>query len=809
MKFHTLLITVLLNTTIMSQQININIIPTPQIIISPEIEKHFAIDNFEIMRINNLSNSKIKVSVDFLESELKNILGNVSEKSDSKNTTQIKLEPVESFSPEEQIPENFKDEAYILDIEEYSVNVKAINSKGIYYGVQSLLQLVESNKGYLPLCRITDYPNMKIRGISDDFSRGQVSTIDNFKRIIDFIAQYKMNTYMPYMEDVIQFDNYPEIGVGRGALSKEEIRTIVEYADERFIEVIPVFQTLGHYENILSQPEFIQYADFPGGASLDITNEETYVFLESLMSEVFELFPSKYFHIGADESYDIGLGNSRKLLEQSDLATVHANHYKRVYDICKKNNKEVLMYGDIILSHPEILEKIPNDITIVDWHYYPKFNYPSTKIFDEAGFNYITSPTVWNFNSAFPENFYSIPNIKTFIEDGINNNSIGMINSCWGDFGAETFREYNLYGYAWSAQCSWNITKSEVDYFNNTFFNHFFGVYNDEIQNLFDELNDPINQLLWSSIWRHPLLDYRKSDWRQLKLPQASKLYWMNSNSSSLANFDSIRETVSKNKDFLDLLEFTLQLKEWFLLKQETQIVLHDILDSNKIDLTEANILIDRNISQLTELKHDYVTLWNKYNRIENLWMIEDKFDRLITYFDETRNQIKLDSLESPLLNSKWIYYRNEEDELILKVNFSTKLSVEAEVKSAQLQIIGDTFAKVSINNKVVDSVYTKRSGSLWIEQQRVKLIDVTKYLKEGENEISVDARNYYDSKTPGINIIAEIITSEKIIIFMTDEEWQVQNDGTDEWIPVEVKENNLEIIAPNFTTNRKSWIER
>jgi hexosaminidase len=809
MKFYTLLLTVILNTIIMSQQININIIPTPQNIIYPKIEKHFELDNFEIMGNNNFSNPKIKVSVDFLENELKNILGNETDKSDRKYTTQIKLEPVESFSPEEQIPEKFKDEAYILEIEEYSVNIKAINSKGIYYGVQSLLQLVESNNGSLPLCRIIDYPNMKIRGISDDFSRGQVSTMDNFKRIIDFMAKYKMNTYMPYMEDVIQFDNYPEIGVNRGALSKEEIREIVEYADERFIEVIPVFQTLGHYENILSQPEFIKYADFPGGASLDITNEETYVFLESLMSEVFELFPSKYFHIGADESYDIGLGNSRKLLEQSDLATVHANHYKRVYDICKKNNKEVLMYGDIILSHPEILEKIPNDITIVDWHYYPKFNYPSTKIFDEAGFNYITSPTVWNFNSAFPENFYSIPNIKTFIEDGINNNSIGMINSCWGDFGAETFREYNLYGYAWSAQCSWNITKSEVDYFNSTFFNQFFGVYNDEIQNLFDELNDPINQLLWSSIWRHPLLDYRKPDWRQLKLPQASKLYWMNSNSYGLENFELIRETVSKNKDFLDLLEFTLHLKEWFLLKQETQIVLHDILDSNKIDLTKANILIDKNIFQLTKLKHDYVTQWNIYNRVENLWMIEDKFDRLITYFNETRNQINQNSLESPLLKSKWIYYPNEEDELILKVNFSTKLSVEGEVKSAQLQIIGDTFAKVSINNKVVDSVYTKRSGSLWIEQQRIKLIDVTKYLKEGENEISVDARNYYDSKTPGINIIAEIITSEKKIIFMTDEEWQVQNDGTDEWIPVEVKESNLEIIAPNFTTNRKSWIER
>lgn len=332
---------------------------------------------------------------------------------------------------------------------------------------------------------------------------------------------------MPYMEDVIQFENFPEIGVGRGALSKEEIREIVKFADEHFVEVIPIFQTLGHYENILSQKEFIQYADWPGAASLDVTNPKIYEFLESLLEEVFELFPSKYINIGADESYDVGFGNSRKLVEETSLADVHAAHYKRIYDICKKNNKEVMMYGDIILSHHEILKKIPKDITIVDWHYFPRYNYTSTKIFSDSGFKYIVSPTVWNFNTAFPENFFAIPNIKTLTEDGIENNSIGMINSSWGDFGSETFREFNLYGYAWSAQCSWNLFDSRINDFNYSFINNFFGEYHPQIELIFKELAAPVNQMLWNNLWRHPALDYRSPDWRQIKIAQPSKLYWM------------------------------------------------------------------------------------------------------------------------------------------------------------------------------------------------------------------------------------------------------------------------------------------
>ena len=104
----------------------------------------------------------------------------------------------------------------------------------------SLIQLLEKSKdNTLPAISIIDWPDMKMRGISDDISRGQVSTLDNFKKIIRNLARYKMNVYMPYLEDMVQLDSYPSIGKGRGALSKQEVKELVDYAGKYFIDVIP------------------------------------------------------------------------------------------------------------------------------------------------------------------------------------------------------------------------------------------------------------------------------------------------------------------------------------------------------------------------------------------------------------------------------------------------------------------------------------------------------------------------------------------------------------------------------------------
>ena len=125
--------------------------------------------------------------------------------------------------------------------------------------------------------------------------------------------------------------NYPTVGVNRGALNDEDIKAMLNEAKKYNIDVIPVFETLGHFENILSQPEFARFAEYPGSASLDVSNDSIYVILENMLKEIFEAFPGSYINIAADESFDVGLGNSKKrLVEEKGIARVHADHYDKI-----------------------------------------------------------------------------------------------------------------------------------------------------------------------------------------------------------------------------------------------------------------------------------------------------------------------------------------------------------------------------------------------------------------------------------------------------------------------------------------------
>jgi hypothetical protein len=725
----------------------------------------------------------------------------------------IELRLIDNFDVSASIPQKSRDEAYRLLIGNDNILIEALTNKGIFYGCMSLIQLIErAVDRNLQGMEIIDWPELQIRGISDDISRGQVSNIGNFKKIIKHISRYKMNTYMPYIEDVMLFDQYPSIGYERGALSKKNIEEIIEYADIYFVEVIPIFQTLGHYENILSHPEFLEFAEFPGAASLNVSNDKTYIFLENLLKEVFEIFSSEYFHMGADESFDVGLGASKKLKKEHGIAKIHAQHYKKVYDICKKYNKKVMMYGDIILNHPEILEMIPKDIIIVDWHYGVSDSYMSTKTFMEAGFDYIVSPSVWNFTSTFPNYSLSIPNTKYIIKEGIANGAMGMINSNWGDFGAETLKELVLFGYSWSAQCSWNLNSSNAGIFSQDYFQDFFGVDDSKAELIYQTFSQTYNQILWNELWRHPLLEFRNNAWWEPNVSPVARVSWMDWTLTNMEeNISILKSKVKRNRDHLDIIEFLINLNQWYKLKLGTQFILHKKFNDEEIDKENCKRLIDRNIAELEKLKPEYVILWTKYYMRENLWMIEEKFDRMIQYFKEIKEQIDSDEIDDPLISSKWIYYSKSKKHRANEAKFRKTFRIEDKVDKAKLQLMADTYAKLYINGKYVNEVYVKRSLSLYTEYERIKMIDISTFLKKGKNTIEVVAEKFTNNKGAGINIISEITMGDEKLKISTDDSWRVKSLSIKRgsWKKaVEIDYPSL-VIAPNFETGRASWIER
>jgi len=806
----------LFSIKICGQSMNIPVIPVPQQVkmnsgffeIPNEVSISFPADDSRNLHTTNLISSSIhnrwNKTSKMIESPNTSILLSLVPKSDKK------------FS---SIPEKVLDQAYFLSISQKQISVLATNSRGLFYGAMSLIQLIDNTSdNRLTSMEILDYPDMEFRAVSDDISRGQVSNLENFKKIISHISRYKMNTYLPYLEDMIEFDKYPSIGKDRGALTKSEIKEIVSFANLHFVEVIPVFQTLGHYENILSLPEFIQYAEYPGAASLCVSEEKVYSFLEDLLKEVFPLFPSRYFHMGADESYDVGHGKSKELLDKSNIASLHANHYKRVYDICKAHGKEVMMYGDIILDLPEILDQIPKDITIIDWHYRSDFTYPSTTTFNKHGFNYLVSPSVWNFVTTFPTLVNSMPNIYYMIKSGLENNALGIVNSNWGDYGAETLKELILYGYAYSAQCSWSFSKTDLHSFSGKYFNDFFGVENSEGYRIYNTLGNPQNQMMWHEVWRHPLLPQRNPSWWESNPGTAAKYSWLTmSVPALLSDIASLKQSATRNKDHLEILEFYTSLNSFFALKLETQAKLREYKQLSNDQRISLIPVIDKNIEKINNLKQSYRSLWLRYYKVENLYMIEDKFDRLFSYFSEVKDQLQTGSGSfpyNPSLKTDWLYVKVNNDSLSSKSEFMSEFGLDKLPTKAIVQLMGDSHAKLFINDKFVDEVFVRRSLSLYTEYKRTKWINILDYLKVGKNTLRIEVINYNPRGSAGFNLASylkdcQINLDSYASDIPNNAKWFGRELGKIHWIKPVAKKYPYEVIAPDFSRERKSWIER
>ena len=231
-------------------------------------------------------------------------------------------------------------EAYTININNKNIKISGFTSAGVFYGVQTLRKSLPicnaiNNPIVLPAAEIKDAPRFKYRGMMLDCSRHFFS-IDFIKKFIDLIALHNMNTFHWHLNDDqgwrIEIKKYPklvEIGsvrtgtvMGRnsdvddsikygGYYTQEQCREIVEYARQRHITVIPEIDMPGHMKAVLASYPNLGCTGGPykvghnWGVYYDVLcigNEDTFKFVEGVLDEIIDIFPSRYIHIGGDET---------------------------------------------------------------------------------------------------------------------------------------------------------------------------------------------------------------------------------------------------------------------------------------------------------------------------------------------------------------------------------------------------------------------------------------------------------------------------------------------------------------------------
>ncbi|UFH45589.1 beta-N-acetylhexosaminidase [Flavobacterium galactosidilyticum] len=268
----------------------------------------------------------------------------------------------------------YEDESYQLDIQSNKITINATSDLGALHALETLLQLLQNNSTsyYFPTAKITDLPRFTWRGLMIDVAR-HFQPIDVIKRNLDAMAAVKMNVFHWHLTDDqgwrIQIKKHPKLtDLASDGLfyTQEEIKSVVKYANDRGILVVPEIDVPGHASAILTAyPEIgskitaistnkIERNAGIFNPTLDPSNPKTYQLLSEIFDEVCPLFPGDYFHIGGDENEGKDWDSNPKIQEfkkKNKLVTNHdlQTHFTmQLVPMLKKHGKQLMGWEEIM-----------------------------------------------------------------------------------------------------------------------------------------------------------------------------------------------------------------------------------------------------------------------------------------------------------------------------------------------------------------------------------------------------------------------------------------------------------------------------
>src|SRR5215217_711814 len=316
----------------------------------------------------------------------------------TKNT--IRLIRTASVSP--------NDGQYALNVSKKNIEITASTDQGVFYGIQTLLQLLPVKAGSqtlaLPAVNITDYPRFAYRGMHLDVSR-HFFDIAFIKKYIDYLALHKLNYFHWHLTDDhgwrIEIKKHPKLtdigawrngtiiglypGTGNDGLryggyyTQEEIKEVIRYASDRYINIIPEIEMPGHslgvlatYPELGTEPNKTYKVAQTWGIFNKFNNvlqpsEKTFTFLEEVLTEVIALFPAPYIHIGGDECAKIWWKQSpvsQQIIKENGLKDENGLQSYMIQRIGKFLNGK----GKTIIGWDEILEGgLASNAIVMSW----------------------------------------------------------------------------------------------------------------------------------------------------------------------------------------------------------------------------------------------------------------------------------------------------------------------------------------------------------------------------------------------------------------------------------------------------------
>jgi hexosaminidase len=543
------------------------------------------------------------------------------------------------------------DEGYVLLSHKNSAGGETVDiigqtAAGVFYGAQTLKQLVESSSSgpHIWSATIRDWPAMKYRGEHDDLSRGPFPTLAFQKHQLEVFAAHKVNLYSPYFESNLEYSADPLAAPPGGALTRDEAKELVAFATPLHIMIVPEQEAFGHVHHVLQFEKYADVAETPHGNVIAPGQPASLPLIKSWFTQIAADFPSPFLHIGADETGDLGLGRSQSDVNKRGLGPVYADFLSSIHTALAPLHRRLIFWGDIGDSDPSAIPGIPKDMIAVPWVYGHKDSYDNDILpFKKQGLETWVAPGDSNWRQVYPVEKTALDNISGFIAAGQRLGSTGELTTIWNDDGEGLYNQ-DWFGTLFGAAAGWQSGKIDAAPYEASFGPSFYGDTTGRINQAMaeiiaaEDLIDVSDETFWLDPWspagiakadklRPNLSAARLHAERAIELIEIAL-----ATDPSLREKDSLRamELGARRIDFIGL-KFQLSDEMRDLYAQA-----YDLQHDRKKDSTTTNLLY--NISSMNgrcqDLRDGFSLLKNLYRES---WLAENRpywIDNVLVRYD-------------------------------------------------------------------------------------------------------------------------------------------------------------------------------
>jgi hexosaminidase len=407
-------------------------------------------------------------------------------------------------------------EGYNLSVSASGIIINAPGETGLFYGAQTLLQLIERKSGE-PSVRelnIRDWPDTEVRAAHYDTKHHQ-DTKEYVKQFIRELASYKMNMLIWEWEDKFLYPSHPEIGAP-GAFTMAEMQELTRYAQQYHVQIVPLVQGLGHVGFILKWPQFAHLREIPASNfEFCPLKDGSYQLLLDLWKDAMEATPgARFIHIGSDETYELGkCEDCKKKQDEIGRSGLYHLFLGRSAEMLKPFKRGVMAWEapmgwakgrlNVYMDQKDAKEKpvVPHKSLIMTESYgyeTPDLAYArKTKELGYRVYAYDPNPGI---EQLFLPYFYT-KNGKGKIEEGALESSVkflqanlgkgvfeGVIRTSWDDSGLPM--QAWMLCFATTAAYSWNVDAYSKEDFVTAFMKNRYGKEQQQMDDLYRILND-------------------------------------------------------------------------------------------------------------------------------------------------------------------------------------------------------------------------------------------------------------------------------------------------------------------------------